>query len=985
MKKAVIVALGVAICLYAVLTLVYSLRVAEIGVQCAFDTDVLQVVPDFFGSENGSQYPQVGDRIVQINGQPIRSWSEFVHLVGRLDPAKTPSVVIEIDRGGRPLRFVSAVRWPSAQVFFQPVLWFLLKLGVIIVAGVVFWNRPDNPATTRFFLLCTVTIGAFMGGYHWLRITGSPPLVIVFMTCATLLPAVVLHFYLLFPKPKEFLVRRPRTTLVWLYLPLGLLLAVMLTTYLSVVWTFRRGYEPDLVFRLTRVLLHEIYVTLGVAAVYFLGCVASLAHSFMDSRPGSAQRKQAKWILAGALVATIPIAYSLYLAVTDIERFALGGAAWPMFAASICLTAAYGISMSRYGLLEVNQFLNWGLVSIGVSAAAGLVYCGLVFLGALMIGSQLEPHLSVRAAVWVSLTAWVLLIALDLFRWRWRRAMDRQINQDKVQVEKTLRQLGQVVEDLEDPSALSHRLLHTLADLMHFDRGMIYLRPLNEPVFRLASHLGAKPPLEVLPPGSPLPDALRHASFIDARSEAGYRHRLAQRQLSFLGGEVALPLRHERELMAIVIAGPKRSGKYTIDEIRHLTTVTQIAAPALHGAAAQHLLEQLNRELQEKVEKISEQQRRIVALQTQLGDRNILAPKGPNDGAVSIPEADAPAVTTRVPDHGIIGSSEPIRRLLAVIGKVAASPSAVLIRGESGTGKELLAQALHRHSPRADGPFVKVHCAALSPGLLESELFGHVKGAFTGAHRDKVGRFEMADGGTLFLDEIGDISLEVQTKLLRVLQEMMFERVGSSKPVKVDVRLITATHQNLEELMRQGRFREDLFYRLNVITLHTPPLRDRREDIPELALHFLQTFARRTGRPSLVFDDEVLETLKAYDWPGNVRELENVIERAVVLADRDIVTVRELPPELVRDAQRSSEQRDASDPTFRPSRRGNDLGLAHRDWKKLQNLAERDRLVQALALAGGNKSQAARALGMPRSTLVSKLEKYGLLPGRKSR
>jgi transcriptional regulator with GAF, ATPase, and Fis domain len=225
----------------------------------------------------------------------------------------------------------------------------------------------------------------------------------------------------------------------------------------------------------------------------------------------------------------------------------------------------------------------------------------------------------------------------------------------------------------------------------------------------------------------------------------------------------------------------------------------------------------------------------------------------------------------------MVGSSPAVRQLLHLVRKVSASPSAVLLRGESGTGKELLARAIHEHSPRAGKAFVTVHCAALSTSLLESELFGHVKGAFTGAHRDKVGRFELANGGSLFLDEIGDISLEVQTKLLRVLQEMTFERVGSSEPVKVDVRLIAATHQRLEALIRQGRFREDLYYRLDVISIHVPPLRERREDIIELANYFLRQYAQRCGKEMTLIDDDALLVLKAYSWPGNVRQLENVI------------------------------------------------------------------------------------------------------------
>jgi transcriptional regulator with GAF, ATPase, and Fis domain len=269
---------------------------------------------------------------------------------------------------------------------------------------------------------------------------------------------------------------------------------------------------------------------------------------------------------------------------------------------------------------------------------------------------------------------------------------------------------------------------------------------------------------------------------------------------------------------------------------------------------------------------------------------------------------------------------------------------------------------------------VKVHCAALSQGLLESELFGHVKGAFTGAHKDKVGRFEMANGGTLFLDEIGDINLEVQTKLLRVLQEMTFERVGSSEPIEVDVRIIAATHQNLERLMKEGRFREDLFYRLNVITIQMPPLRDRCEDIYELALHFVQIYGRRSGKTIDQIDDEALEALKAYHWPGNVRELENVIERAVVLADGPVITVRELPLEVQRAGWGGA---DAA-PSSRDFSASGLLVLPDAVWSAQQDAAERDRLLRALSAAGGNKARAARSLGMPRSTFLSKLEKHGL-------
>ena len=332
----------------------------------------------------------------------------------------------------------------------------------------------------------------------------------------------------------------------------------------------------------------------------------------------------------------------------------------------------------------------------------------------------------------------------------------------------------------------------------------------------------------------------------------------------------------------------------------------------------------------------------------------------------------------------IKGSSPAIREVLETVRKVSQSQSSVLVRGESGTGKELLALALHDNSPRRNGPLVSVHCGALAPSLLESELFGHVKGAFTGAHRDKVGRFEMANGGTLFLDEIGDITADTQVKLLRVLQQREFEPVGGSQTIPVDVRLIAATHQNLERLIAEGKFREDLYYRLNVISIALPPLRERGDDIIELALHFLSRAAERSGKRVTHLDEGAMEALRRYPWPGNIRELENAIERAVVLVEGDALTVADLPaavssgvPLVGRNDPDSPPRPGLTGPGLSPSRR---RGRPPREALAAQSFQEpgKDDLLQALARAGGNKAEAARLLGVPRSTFFSRMKRFGL-------
>ena len=315
-------------------------------------------------------------------------------------------------------------------------------------------------------------------------------------------------------------------------------------------------------------------------------------------------------------------------------------------------------------------------------------------------------------------------------------------------------------------------------------------------------------------------------------------------------------------------------------------------------------------------------------------------------------------------DYEIIGNSEEMKKVFALLNKICRSESTVLIQGESGTGKELIARFLHYNSRRRNGSFIKVNCAALAEGVLESELFGHEKGAFTGSIKQRKGRFELADKGTIFLDEIGDLAANLQVKLLRVLQEGEIERVGGEQTLKVDVRVIAATNRDLPAIVQGGAFREDLFYRLNVIPILLPPLRKRKEDIPALIEFFLKRMASENKRRKIAIDKEAVQALIDYPWPGNVRELENVLERAVVLCDTDRITMNELP--FSRETSPSLEQR------------RKDLSLRGNLDEKLAEL-EKQLLQDAMQEAKGIKTRAARALGIKTSTLYYKLEKYGLI------
>jgi DNA-binding NtrC family response regulator len=413
------------------------------------------------------------------------------------------------------------------------------------------------------------------------------------------------------------------------------------------------------------------------------------------------------------------------------------------------------------------------------------------------------------------------------------------------------------------------------------------------------------------------------------------------------GGEAAL-VRFKQEPFDLVLTDqkmPDLSGLQVLEGVRAMTPETAViimtaygtietAVGAIKAGAADYLTKPLNLdELLHRIHRVRERQR-LLSENRELRE----------------------ALAERHRVEGIIGESGPMQEALSLVRRVAPSDATVLIRGESGTGKELIAKAIHYASPRAAGPLIKVNCAALAESLLEAELFGHEKGAFTGAIATRKGRFELAEGGSLFLDEIGDLPAHMQVKLLRVLQEREFERVGSSRPITVNVRLLAATHRDLEVLVRDGRFRDDLYYRINVVTVTLPPLRERRDDLPLLIDHFVRTFAAKNGKPIDGLTRAARETLLRYDYPGNVRELENLIERAVVLTRDEVIGVADLPLTL-------------RDPAPEPAGSGLDAAVEG---------LERRLMREALARAGGVQTRAAELLGISERVLRYKLKKYGL-------
>ncbi|OGL63622.1 MAG: sigma-54-dependent Fis family transcriptional regulator [Candidatus Tectomicrobia bacterium RIFCSPLOWO2_12_FULL_69_37] len=319
--------------------------------------------------------------------------------------------------------------------------------------------------------------------------------------------------------------------------------------------------------------------------------------------------------------------------------------------------------------------------------------------------------------------------------------------------------------------------------------------------------------------------------------------------------------------------------------------------------------------------------------------------------------------------HGILGRSSTIRKVFDLISKVGATTSTILITGESGTGKELVCRAIHRTSRRAAGPLIPVNCGAIPEELLESELFGHEKGAFTGATTSREGRFQMADGGTIFLDEVSEMSPKLQVKLLRVLQESEFERVGGNKTIRVDSRIVAATNRDLEKNVAEGKFREDLYYRLNVIPVHLPPLRERKEDVPLLVHSFIRRFQEKDLTPLRTVHADAMTALAAYPWPGNVRELENLVERMAILGERPELRLEDLPERFRSSAAAGAGEKDLS---------SLDIPEEGIDLREFMDRIENQLIERALEMSGGVKNRAAQLLGLNRTTLVEKLKKKNL-------
>jgi transcriptional regulator with GAF, ATPase, and Fis domain len=1040
------------IVVYCVMVLWYVATFPDVGIRCLLPESTrlgrgieIRRYEEMSG-ETTDPAPKPGDRLLSLNGRPIATYFDLAHALqglrfakvppgGQLAPGSDPGelkvpplVEIYSQDPSRPSRRLVEVRYLAGnsaadrpeliQRAYLPVrpvriseismtiIWFGCQLSILGLAVASWWYRPSNRVTYTFCLMCCFSMGAFVPGFHWWMLVGNPVLNVPFILCAGLLPAVILEFFLIFPRESEQLRQWRRAAIGSVYIPMGLMSLLIVLTYWS-GWALNgssstgdltvlqklaaasqvliRGSisvqtpaaEATTLLAALRIL---VQTAIGIASIYFTITVFRLGTCLFSSNTPR-ERRQVVAILCAALLATLPIGYTLFLAFFREVDFALGSAQLPMFTASMLFMAAYTHGMLRDRLMLAEDVDDRSRMYMAMSLLVSGGVAVLLALGGVLAHLWSLP-LNSSTTQQISLFL-ILLLAAGLCLWardRLQTVVDRRFFSEKYQLDRAMQALNRSAAYLADPSAMAELTLKTCEDVLSSSWSMMFVRD-GHGIFRLIGsrsvpQTSTQLPLELL-------RGIQAESAVIPRLPSANRESMdsAQRLLHEYRAELLCCLAGEDGLHGMILLGRRESGlSYSAEDFAFLQAMAQMSVLALHSSRANQTMARLNAELKSKMENIAEQQRHLAALRAEL---TILQQEA---GHTPVQHSDQ-----QLDREGVRGNSPALQTVLEQVRKVARSTSTVLIRGESGTGKELMARVIHRNSDRAAENLICVNCAALSPSLLESELFGHVRGAFTGAHADKPGRFQAAHNGTLFLDEIGDISMETQVKLLRVLQERKFEPVGSDRTVEVDVRLVAATNRNLEELIRCGQFREDLFYRLNVVALTLPPLRERREDLAELVVYFLSRSAHKTRRQIRQIDPLALEALELHHWPGNIRELENVIERAVVLAESDVITIADLPDEFQNRSGRMefppvpvvakpSNSAAAARPVRSLARRtGAGLSQAPSAAEKELSPADEERLLRdALQQAGGNKAVAARSLNLARSTFFSKCRRYGI-------
>ncbi|HEX7699290.1 MAG TPA: sigma 54-interacting transcriptional regulator [Kofleriaceae bacterium] len=776
----------------------------------------------------------------------------------------------------------------------------LLALGVIARVG-----RPTDVLARKFYRASIVYAVVYVGSLSWPHLVIHPVLAVVFLGSLFVGPKLALDLALELTRARPSARWWSRATSV-----LSILLGATCAIGLAVAI---RDYSTGGGDRGLRVMVAAIAIQVASVPLY---TTIALVFQIREHRVAvGARRAQLRWLIFGQAVGVVPALAAIPAALGGLSWFLVGGYQPFVIAIAVIWFVSCGVAVLQVRLADTDALIESSLGYTITTGAAAVVYICVVLAAGWVTGWLVGD-----AGPWPHLVAGVTAaIIFGPLRARVGAWLDRRFFRDRHHYVVALRRAGESLAKLREPAELAREAVLQIIEAVRAERGTLYLRDVTGG-WQLAYTSGRETD----------------------------------------GDGLTVPV--GAEPIAKLVLGPRKSGDlYSSQDRDMLAALAGQLAVAFANARAFGTIAELWRTLeaqavvlQSQTTTLEQQKRELVAQNVEIQN---LRERLEDENRLLRQRAEAATEGAK-----LVGDSRAIRELSRTVELVARSGSSVLLLGESGTGKGLLSRLVHAASSRADGPFMRVDLGAITSSVFEGELFGHERGAFTGATRMRRGPIELADGGTLVLDEIGELPLELQPKLLRVFEERAVIRVGSTTPVKVDVRIIAATNRNLEEMVERGEFREDLYFRLRVVEIVVPPLRDRLVDLPALCESLLPRAARRCGREVKPIANSALERMAAYAWPGNVRELQNVLERALVLGDGPEITAEELelsdrplPPEML-------EPRDPSTPH----------GAVMED-------IERRRLTNALRDAAGNQSTAAKALGMPRTTFINKLRRYGLL------
>ncbi|MFC1888291.1 sigma 54-interacting transcriptional regulator [Thermodesulfobacteriota bacterium] len=924
------------------------------------DLTILRVID---GGPASNTDVKPGDVIVSIDGHPIRSFAELMAVAGQKElVGRTVPVLLLRNGRDHPIN-IDFVRYSlEAKALVNAAIGIILFLF-----GAYVYNRlPESGPATAYFFMETALAAILITTTHWIRLIPTLSLILFWLLLLPLAPALTLHFFLIFPRAKRFMEGQRPWLPSLLYIPAAAFIVVCSALICRAGLDFLHGTFAPMVYdciawsAIGFFVYVLVYLGLGFAGIW---------HSYTKGM--AVERIQMKLIVIGTMVTLVMAVWTFPFIIAILKRptimIGMSSFLWVGFyplsvILIIFLPFSLAASILKYRLMDIDTAINRSLLYIAVSFVLFVLYLAIFGFIGWLFGrvTTTVSHLSI--------IIFTLIVALGFHPLRnvLARIVERLLYRDRFVYRSALRDLSDAVVSILDIEEILGKIVQTVMETLRVKDCTILLRKGEESDYcavATAGGEGVEHGLILRANSSLVRTLIRRKKWIhmlDLEGEVALSDGLEQARAGMkrLRARVAAPLLFHGDLIGLMVLGEKGSRDiYTREEMEVLDTLTNHAAIAIRNATAFNTIEGLNTELNAKIKRIEEQQGQILRLQEKLIDENRYLRE---------------EIEEKYDFAEIIGSSSHLAELLGMVKKVSRTPSAVLISGESGTGKELIARAIHYNSDRSDGPFIKVNSAAIQESLIESELFGHEKGAFTGAIRQRKGRFELADKGTLFLDEIGELPHPLQAKLLRTLQEMEFERVGGSDTIKVDVRIISSTNRDLSSAIADGDFREDLFYRLNVFSLIVPPLRDRVEDIPELILHFINHFNRKHKKSVKNIDEGAMDALRKYRWPGNVRELENVIERALVVMEEDILGIDDLPFEVKSAIDQPGDLPASGRGDESPVPAGPDLSPLRDEIKQM----EKDRIVGALREAGGNKSLAARMLGLKRTTFLNKLKKF---------